>query len=257
VPPARLGGASALGRRWVVARSARRRPVSRRRAAGRGRWPFAVRPRIRPSVHPAQQNADSGSDQRATRPSWATTCPAPRLARHEFALDALPATVEMPETADLSRSEHTWTRPAAVPGCGARLRCPAAVPGCEAPAGTGAPYLKRQVSGPNRPFDPASWYRDAPTCPAPRSNRDASGPQADETARLLPRNCSFEVSSTHDGGFGADRPATKVCWVRASVREVRSPASAADFIKLVGVRKQLDPRPLPTDGRDRPERRCE
>jgi hypothetical protein len=40
-------------------------------------------------------------------------------------------------------------------------------------------------------------------------------------------------------------------------REARSPASAATFIEVGGVRRHSDPRPLPTDGRDRPHRRCE
>jgi hypothetical protein len=40
-------------------------------------------------------------------------------------------------------------------------------------------------------------------------------------------------------------------------REARSPASAAAFIEVGGVRRHADPQPLPTDGRDRPHRRCE
>ena len=42
-----------------------------------------------------------------------------------------------------------------------------------------------------------------------------------------------------------------------SAGEARSWASAAVVIQLGGVRRHVDPRPLPPDGRDRHHRRCE
>src|ERR671911_1679413 len=52
-------------------------------------------------------------------------------------------------------------------------------------------------------------------------------------------------------------PVTRLGGVRESAREARSPASAAALIEAGAVRRHADPRPLPTDGRDRPHRRCE
>jgi Transposase, Mutator family len=58
-------------------------------------------------------------------------------------------------------------------------------------------------------------------------------------------------------GSRSSAPRTILGGVRESAREARSPASAAAFIEVGAVRRHADPRPLPTDGRDRPHRRCE
>jgi Transposase, Mutator family len=94
--------------------------------------------------------------------------------------------------------------------------------------------------------------RCPPGCP---QDELPAAPRTDGTEDQ--RVAATEKPPVRTKGSRNEAPRTRLGEVRESAHEARSPASAAAFIEVGAVRRHADPRPLPTDGPDRPHRRCE